>query len=115
MLRSALRRGSLAATAAKLPVQRLAQPQALTVRGMAGCAGGGGYGSGPYRGLKVPKVAAWHQQVATFYGCVMWLWLFWRAKNDGRVFLGLEHPWDHGGHDHGHDDHGHGDGHGHGH
>ena len=89
MLLRALRRTPLSALAAKLPAQQAARPQAfqLTVRGMGGHAGGGGYGSGPYRGLKVPKVESWHQNVATFYGCFMWLWLFYRIKNDGKAFL----------------------------
>jgi len=54
-----------------------------------------GYGSGPYRGIKIPKVAQWHKNVATIYGTILWLWLFWRAKNDGPALLGLKHPWDH--------------------
>jgi len=72
-----------------------------------------GYGSGPYRGLKIPKVQEWHKNLTTFMGTTMWLWLFWRCYYDGKAFLGLEHPWDHGhGHDdHGHDDHGHDDEH----
>jgi len=67
-----------------------------------------GYGSGPYRGLKIPKVAAWHKNLSTVYGTILWLWIFYRAKCDGPALLGLEHPWDHGGHGHDdHDDHGH--------
>ena len=50
-------------------------------------AGPTGYGSGPYRGLKVPKVAEWHKNVATVYGTILWLWLFWRCKNDGPALL----------------------------
>ena len=35
----------------------------------------------------------------------MWLWVFYRAQEDGAVVLGLVHPWDaHGHHD---DDDGH--------
>lgn len=50
---------------------------------------------------------------------VMWLWIFYRAKEDGAYMLGFGHPWDHH-HGHGHDDHdedednGHGHGHSHG-
>ena len=55
-------------------------------RSMGGHAGGG-YGTGEYRGLKVPPVAAWHQHVATFFGCTMWLWIFWRFKNDGKALM----------------------------
>ncbi|KAG7397037.1 hypothetical protein PHYBOEH_001315 [Phytophthora boehmeriae] len=40
-----------------------------------------------------------HKNLALAYGTMLWLWVFWRAKQDGRVVLGLEHPWDHG---HGH-------------
>ena len=49
--------------------------------------GGGGYGSGEYRGIKVPPVAAWHQNVATIWGTMMWLWIMWRCKNDGKALL----------------------------
>ena len=63
---------------------RLLRPRG--VRHM-GATGGGGYGTGEYRGLKVPPVAAWHQHVATFFGCTMWLWIFWRFKNDGKALM----------------------------
>lgn len=53
--------------------------------------GGGGYGSGEYRGIKVPPVAAWHKNVATIWGTTMWLWLFWRFKNDGKALLVRPH------------------------
>ena len=29
-------------------------------------------------------------------GCIMWLWIFHRARNDMPVLLGLRHPWEHG-------------------
>mmetsp|Transcript_44392 Transcript_44392/g.73643 ORF Transcript_44392/g.73643 Transcript_44392/m.73643 type:complete len:102 (+) Transcript_44392:25-330(+) len=48
-----------------------------------GSHGGGGYGSGPYRGLKEPKVPAWHHHAATAWGTVAFLWFFWRCKIDG--------------------------------
>ncbi|KAF0902165.1 hypothetical protein E2562_014413 [Oryza meyeriana var. granulata] len=44
------------------------------------------------------------------HGVVIYLnkfWVFYRAKQDGAVLLGLRHPWD------GHDDHSHGHGHEH--
>lgn len=41
-----------------------------------------------------------YQRMGTAFGTLMWLWIFWRAKNDGKALLGLEHPWDH------HEDHG---------
>ena len=56
--------------------------------------------------LKIPKVQEWHKQLQLFMGTTMWLWLFWRMKNDGKAFLGIEHPWDHGHHDDHGDDHG---------
>ena len=34
------------------------------------------------------------------FGTVAWLWVFHRFRQDGRVLLGMEHPWEHGGHDH---------------
>merc|ERR1719160_1381024 len=102
---------------ALLGVQRLASLRPglaprQQLRFMGAPKGGGGYGHGEYRGLKVPPVADYHKNVATIWGCMMWLWIFWRVKNDGKALIGLEHPWEHG-HGHGHDDHGHGD-HGHG-
>ena len=91
-----------------------------------------------YRGLKIPKVQQWHKNLQLFMGTTLWLWMFWRIKNDGAAFIvrarprrplspgpaaddrastcaqGLCHPWDHGDHGHG-DDHGDGHGEGHGH
>ena len=40
------------------------------------------------------------EKLGEAFGTVCWLWVFWRFKQDGRVLLGYEHPWDHGG---GHD------------
>ncbi|KAL3668884.1 hypothetical protein V7S43_006173 [Phytophthora oleae] len=45
-----------------------------------------------------------HKNLALAYGTMLWLWVFWRAKNDGLALLGFEHPWDHG---HGHHDEAH--------
>jgi len=45
--------------------------------------------------MKIPPVADWHKNVATIYGTILWLWLFYRCKNDGAALLGLKHPWDH--------------------
>jgi len=96
----------------RAPAVRVATPAASLARQAVrhGHSAPVGYGSGPYRGLKIPAVAQWHKNLATFYGTVLWLWLFWRCKNDGPALLGWEHPWDHG-HGHG-DDHGHGEAHG---
>uniref|UniRef100_A0AAV1TKC9 Uncharacterized protein n=1 Tax=Peronospora matthiolae TaxID=2874970 RepID=A0AAV1TKC9_9STRA len=37
-----------------------------------------------------------HKNLALAYGTMLWLWVFWRAKQDGLAVLGFEHPWDHG-------------------
>ncbi|CAM9099802.1 unnamed protein product [Phaeothamnion confervicola] len=53
-----------------------------------------------------PHVNETHRLLGKGYLTVMWLWIFYRAKQDGPVVLGWEHPWDHMEHgDHGHDDH----------
>ena len=52
-----------------------------------GAGGPRGYGSGEYRGLKVPKPERWQTNVATFYGTMMWLWIFHRARHDGKAML----------------------------
>ncbi|CAN0257153.1 unnamed protein product [Pylaiella littoralis] len=49
--------------------------------------------------IEVSKV---HQTLGTVYLTTMFLWMMYRAKQDGLVLLGLEHPWDHM---HDHDDH----------
>ncbi|KAN0061172.1 hypothetical protein ACQY0O_006907 [Thecaphora frezii] len=47
-----------------------------------------------------------HRWGAKLLGATMWFWIFYRAKQDGPVLLGLRHPWDgHGHHDEGHDGH----------
>ena len=56
------------------------------VRSM-GAGGPRGYGSGEYRGLKVPKPERWQTNVATFYGTMMWLCIFHRARHDGKAML----------------------------
>ena len=67
--------------ASRLPRRALAQPVRFASAGPVG------YGSGPYRGLKVPKVAQWHKNLQLFFGTTLWLWLFWRIKNDGPALL----------------------------
>jgi hypothetical protein len=32
-------------------------------------------------------VQQWHKNLQIFMGTTMWLWLFWRMKNDGAAFL----------------------------
>ena len=68
-------------------------PRPLKPLGAVRCASHGpvGYGSGAYRGLKIPKVAAFHQNVATVMGTILWLWIFYRAKNDGPALLVRAH------------------------
>ena len=36
------------------------------------------------------------KRVGEAMGCVMWLWVFHRARHDGPVVLGWRHPWEHG-------------------
>ncbi|CAH0482687.1 unnamed protein product [Peronospora belbahrii] len=43
-----------------------------------------------------------HKNLALAYGTMLWLWVFWRAKQDGLAVLGFEHPWEHGHHDEAH-------------
>ncbi|CAH0490286.1 unnamed protein product [Peronospora farinosa] len=43
-----------------------------------------------------------HKNLALAYGTMLWLWIFWRAKQDGLAVLGFEHPWEHGHHDEAH-------------
>mgnify|MGYP004368924019 FL=1 len=56
------------------------------VRSMAG-GGPRGYGSGEYRGLKVPVPEKWQSNVATVYATMMWLWIFHRFRHDGKAML----------------------------
>lgn len=49
------------------------------------------------------------ERVGEVFGTIAWLWIFYSFSQDGKVLLGMEHPWDHGHHD----DHAHGGGHGH--
>ncbi len=74
---------------AALSARTRSAPRPLKPLGAVRCASHGpvGYGSGAYRGLKIPKVAAFHQNVATVMGTILWLWIFYRAKNDGPAML----------------------------
>ncbi|CAM9941196.1 unnamed protein product [Hapterophycus canaliculatus] len=49
--------------------------------------------------IEVSKV---YKNLGTVYLTTMFLWMLYRAKEDGLVVLGFEHPWDHM---HDHDDH----------
>ena len=56
------------------------------VRSMAG-GGPRGYGSGEYRGVKIPVPEKWQSNVATVYATMMWLWIFHRFRHDGKAML----------------------------
>ena len=47
---------------------------------------------GPYHGHF--HVSKWHEYPAIAYCTVMWLWMMYRAKQDGAWVLGIIHPWD---------------------
>lgn len=53
-------------------------------------------GSGrPFGGWAPPAVPKWQTRTGTAMGAMMWLWIFYRAKNDLPHMLGWEKPWDH--------------------
>mmetsp|Transcript_39769 Transcript_39769/g.77698 ORF Transcript_39769/g.77698 Transcript_39769/m.77698 type:complete len:116 (-) Transcript_39769:236-583(-) len=35
-----------------------------------------------------------HEFWGEFYGFIMWMWIFYRFKEDGAVLMGWCHPWD---------------------
>ena len=39
-----------------------------------------------------------HSNVAYVMGTVLWLWIFWRAKQDADAMFGFRHPWEHAHH-----------------
>ena len=47
---------------------------------------------------------AWHTNGGIAMGFVCWMWVFYRAKHDLPVVLGLRHPWEHEHDDELHDD-----------
>ena len=71
------------------PVLRPRLQPRLQLRQGSGMGAGGprGYGQGEYRGLKVPKPEPWQSNVATFYGSMLWLWIFYRFKQDGKALF----------------------------
>ncbi|KAF7098967.1 hypothetical protein CFC21_111838 [Triticum aestivum] len=71
--------------------------------------GGGAHGGTTYKGYTIPHNKRWHTIAGKGLCATMWFWIFYRAKQDGAVLLGMRHPWD------GHDDHAHGHGHAHEH
>ena len=43
------------------------------------------------------------ENIGEIFGTIAWLWIFHRFRHDGKVLLGMEHPWEHGhSHDAGH-------------
>lgn len=64
--------------------------------------GGGAHESVTYEGVTISKPKKWQLYGAHFFGGLMYFWILYRLKNDYKVFLGLEHPWD--AHEH-HDEH----------
>lgn len=44
-------------------------------------------GSPEFGGFVPPHVATWHKVVGTAFMTTMWLWIFYRAKQDWRHFL----------------------------
>ncbi|GAQ82930.1 hypothetical protein KFL_001290210 [Klebsormidium nitens] len=71
----------------------------------------GGHGPGiTYAGLTLYPPKRWQVRTGQGMCALMWFWILYRAKEDGAVFLGLRHPWDH--HAHGHSAN-HDDGHSH--
>jgi hypothetical protein len=74
--------------------------------------GGHGHSSGSSSGAEYgnfhePHVATWHKTAGDVMMTTMFLWIFYRAKEDFLFLIGVQHPWD--AHHHSHDDH-----HGHG-
>ena len=51
-----------------------------------------------YGGFRPPHVDPFMTRMAEVFLTVMWLWVFYRAKNDLVYMLGFKHPWDD--HDH---------------
>ncbi|KAK0520462.1 hypothetical protein OC834_003857 [Tilletia horrida] len=80
------------------------------MRASAGSSGSSSRWYQPAHGFHPHQPSALHRWSAKVLGASMWFFIFYRAKQDGAVLLGLKHPWD--GHDHHHGDHDeHGEGH----
>ncbi|ODV96874.1 hypothetical protein PACTADRAFT_1461 [Pachysolen tannophilus NRRL Y-2460] len=43
----------------------------------------------------LPKVPIGYQIAAKALGATMWFWIFYRAKQDYKIWFGLKHPWEH--------------------
>lgn len=59
----------------------------------------------PYGGFVPPQPSRFHTRAGFVCGVTMWLWVFYRAKQDLPALLGLEKPWEHGHHDSHDNDH----------
>ena len=77
--------------------ERLVFAAALLLSAPSALAMGGGGGGKSWNGFTPPHVAPIHKNMGTTMMVVMWLWLFYRAKEDGMSVLGLREPWEHGG------------------
>ena len=53
----------------------------------------------------MPQVSRFDVLLARGIGATMWLFIFYRAREDLPHMLGLSHPWEHDGHDAERDDH----------
>merc|ERR1712188_224962 len=52
-----------------------------------------------FNGFRAPHVAQHHRYLAVFFGGMTWLWIMYRFKQDWKVMFGIQHPWEHGGHE----------------
>jgi len=48
----------------------------------------------PYGGFVPPHVNPVHVYLGEGMAMIMWLWIFYRFKQDGACLLGFQHPWD---------------------
>eukprot|EP00300_Choanocystis_sp_HF-7_P026864 c3109_g1_i1.p2 GENE.c3109_g1_i1~~c3109_g1_i1.p2 ORF type:complete len:102 (-),score=9.95 c3109_g1_i1:51-317(-) len=49
---------------------------------------------GSYGHVELHEAPTLYRGLARGFGTVMWLWVFYRAKEDGPVFLGYRHAWE---------------------
>mmetsp|Transcript_18897 Transcript_18897/g.22622 ORF Transcript_18897/g.22622 Transcript_18897/m.22622 type:complete len:110 (+) Transcript_18897:64-393(+) len=85
----ALRLGAAAPRVGAAPANNgippLAQAQLRQARSM----GGGAHGAEgvTYKGATIYPAAKEHVYLSEFFGAMMWFWIFYRAKEDGDVFI----------------------------
>lgn len=72
--------------AASFVTRRLKASASAQKRGMASH-GGHGHGGKEYPFGMHFHVSPVHKNLALAYGTMLWLWVFYRAKEDGRVVL----------------------------